>query len=212
MSTAPEWLDTGSNAWQLTASTFVGLQSIPGLMILYAGLVKSKWAVNSAFMAFYAFAAVMICWVLWAYKVAFGKHLLPFAGIPGPTLSMEYQMTQAILPTTGITAAFPMSTLVFFQFVFAAITLIITAGSFLGRMNLLAWIVFVPLWLTFSYCALPTLSGLVDSWLSSVPSISLAATLSTCPPVLQALWVHGGLVLAWMKIATTTAQTISAPS
>ena len=152
MATQPDWLDKGDNAWQMTAATLVGLQSVPGLMILYAGIVKSKWAINSAFMAFYAFAAVLICWVIWAYKVAFGKHMLPFAGIPGPTLSMEYQLTQAILPTSGITAAFPMSVMVYFQFVFAAITLIITAGAFLGRMNFLAWAVYVPLWLTFSYC------------------------------------------------------------
>lgn len=149
----PDWLDTGDNAWQLTAATLVGLQSVPGLMILYAGIVKSKWAINSAFMAFYAFAAVLICWVIWGYKIAFGEPMIPgLAGIPGPALSMEYELTQAILPTSGITAAFPMSTMVYFQFVFAAITLILTAGALLGRMNFLAWIIYVPLWLTFSYC------------------------------------------------------------
>jgi Amt family ammonium transporter len=56
---SPEWMNKGNNAWQLTAATLVGLQSIPGLVILYGSLVKSKWAVNSAFMAFYAFAAVL---------------------------------------------------------------------------------------------------------------------------------------------------------
>ena len=152
MATQPDWLDKGDNAWQMTAATLVGLQSVPGLMILYAGIVKSKWAINSAFMGFYAFAAVLICWVIWGYKLAFGYHMLPFAGIPGPSLSMEYQLTQALLPTSGITANFPMSVMVYFQFVFAAITLIITAGAFLGRMNFLAWVVYVPLWLTFSYC------------------------------------------------------------
>jgi Amt family ammonium transporter len=35
--------------------------------------------------------------------------------------------------------------------VFAAITLVIMAGGFLCRMNFLAWMVFVPLWLTLSY-------------------------------------------------------------
>ena len=149
--TTPTWLDKGDNAWQMTAATLVGLQSVPGLMVLYAGIVKSKWAINSAFMGFYAFAAVLLCWVIWAYKVAFGKHMLPFAGIPGPALSMEYQLTQALLPTSGISTNFPMSTMVYFQFVFAAITLVITAGAFLGRMNFLAWAIYVPLWLTFSY-------------------------------------------------------------
>jgi Amt family ammonium transporter len=41
--------------------------------------------------------------------------------------------------------------MIYFQFVFAAITLVLLAGSLLGRMNFLAWMVFVPLWLTFSY-------------------------------------------------------------
>lgn len=39
----------------------------------------------------------------------------------------------------------------YFQFVFAAITVVLIAGAYLGRMNFYAWIVFVPLWLTFSY-------------------------------------------------------------
>lgn len=31
-----EWLDTGNNAWQLTAASLVGLQSMSGLTIMYA--------------------------------------------------------------------------------------------------------------------------------------------------------------------------------
>lgn len=38
---APDWLKNGDNAWQLTAATLVGLQSVPGLMILYAGIGKA---------------------------------------------------------------------------------------------------------------------------------------------------------------------------
>jgi Amt family ammonium transporter len=42
--------------------------------------------------------------------------------------------------------------MVFFQFVFAAITVVILGGAVLARMNFRAWMIFVPLWLTFSYC------------------------------------------------------------
>ena len=35
--TEPDWLNAGDNAWQLSAATFVGLQSLPGLAVLYAG-------------------------------------------------------------------------------------------------------------------------------------------------------------------------------
>lgn len=76
----PDWLEKGDNAWQLTAASLVALQSVPGLVVLYAGWVKHKWAINSAFMAFYAFAAVMVCWMLWAYKESFGNQMLPFVG------------------------------------------------------------------------------------------------------------------------------------
>jgi Amt family ammonium transporter len=77
----PDWLNKGDNAWQLTAASFVALQSIPGLAVLYAGWVKHKWAINSAFMVFYGFSAVLICWVIWAYKAAFGVKMLPFVGM-----------------------------------------------------------------------------------------------------------------------------------
>src|SRR5271168_4572208 len=100
----PSWLIQGDNAWQLTAASLVALQSIPGLAIMYAGIVKRKWAINSAFMAFYAFAAVLICWVLWAYKMAFGKQLFPFVGVPGPLVTVENEIAQAILPASGVSA------------------------------------------------------------------------------------------------------------
>jgi Amt family ammonium transporter len=149
-----EWSseNTGDNAWQLTAASLVALQSVPGLVVLYAGIVKTKWAINSAFMAFYAFAAVLICWVLWGYKVGFGEQMLPFAGYPGPVVTIEQELANASLPTANLNPNFPMATMIYFQFVFAAITVIIMAGAFLGRMNFFAWMIFVPFWLTFSYC------------------------------------------------------------
>ncbi|MHB1567330.1 MAG: ammonium transporter [Acidiferrobacter sp.] len=145
------WLNTGDNAWQLTAATIVGLQSVPGLVVLYGGIVKKKWAINSAFMSLYAFAAVLIAWVLWAYNMGFGTEWTTFVGVPHPIVSMSDELKQALIPASNTTAAFPMATMVYFQFVFAAITLIIMAGAFLGRMNFKAWMIFVPLWLTFSY-------------------------------------------------------------
>ncbi|THF98359.1 hypothetical protein TEA_027385 [Camellia sinensis var. sinensis] len=162
-SAVPDWLNKGDNAWQMISATLVGLQSVPGLVILYGSIVKKKWAVNSAFMALYAFAAVVICWTTWAYKMSFGDKLLPFWGKAGPALGQKFLIKQAALPQTTqyfengdvetlmITPYYPMASMVWFQCVFAAITLILLAGSLLGRMNIKAWMMFVPLWLTFSY-------------------------------------------------------------
>src|ERR1700734_2920696 len=151
---SPQWLDTGDNAWQLAAATFVGLQSIPGLMVLYGGIVKKKWAINSAFMTLYAFASVLIVWVLFDYNMAFGPQWFSFLGKPSLAVSAAFTTGQATIPAAASgmpPLAFPMATLVFFQFVFAAITLIILAGSVLGRMSFKAWVIFCPVWMTLIY-------------------------------------------------------------
>jgi Amt family ammonium transporter len=143
----------------LAAATFVGLQSIPGLTVLYGGIVKKKWAINSAFMSIYAFASVLVVWVLFDYNMAFGPQWLSigeqgFLGTPIPATSAIFTTGQATIPAAASgmpPLAFPMATLVFFQFVFAAITVIILAGSLLGRMNFTAWMIFCPVWMTLVY-------------------------------------------------------------
>jgi len=159
---APSFLNSGDTAWQLTAATFVGIQSIPGLAILYGGVVKKKWALNSAVMCFYAFSIVLLVWVLWAYNMSFGDPLKipgpPFlqatVGVPHPAVLPDAEIGQANIPlaASGMPSLrFAGSAMIFFQFVFAAITPILIAGAVLARMNFRAWMIFVPLWTTFVY-------------------------------------------------------------
>jgi Amt family ammonium transporter len=110
-------------------------------------------------MSIYAFASVLVVWVLFDYNMAFGPHWLGiggnyFLGMPLPALSAAFSIGQATIPeaASGMPPIqFPMATLVYFQFVFAAITVIILAGSVLGRMSFRAWVLFCPLWMTLSY-------------------------------------------------------------
>ena len=139
--TAPTWLSSGDNAWQMTAATLVGLMSVPGLVVLYGGVMQKRWSINSMMLTFAAFATVLIVWVLWAYKMGFGTPIghgrgffSTFLGKPGPVLGHTAEQHQANIPLIG-TTAFPQSTLVYFQFVFAAITPILMLGSVLGRVN-----------------------------------------------------------------------------
>ncbi|XP_059645761.1 ammonium transporter 2 member 4-like [Cornus florida] len=165
---SPEWMNKGDNAWQLTAATLVGLQSIPGLVILYGSMVKKKWAINSALMAFYAFAAVLVCWVGWGYNMAFGYRLVAFWGKPDVALDQKFLLDRAFL------GYFPTATMVLFQFMFAGLRLILVAGALLGRMNFRAWMLFVPLWLTFSYTIGAYSIWNPDGWLAKLGVIDFA--------------------------------------
>ena len=101
-------LDTGNNSWQLTAATLVGLMSIPGLVVLYGGVMQKRWSVNSMMMAFVAFAIVLILWCLFALQDgASGSRCTSssdsgffgnFWGKPGSILSSSEPAEQAHIP------------------------------------------------------------------------------------------------------------------
>ena len=161
------WLNAGDNAWQMTAATFVGLMSLPGLAVLYGGVMQKRWSVNSMMLTFVAFCITLIVWVLWAFKMGFGSPIAhsgsgvfgtkgffgTFLGEPGSVLGHVGEEGQATIPsiTTGPPFHFPLSSLVYFQFVFAAITPILALGSVLGRVNFKAWIPYVAIWITVVY-------------------------------------------------------------
>jgi ammonium transporter, Amt family len=149
------WLSSGDNAWQMTAATLVGLMSIPALAVLYGGIVQRKWAVNTMMMVFSAFCLTLIVWVLWAFKMGFGSPLIStFVGKPETVVGPAGEQARANIPLlNGLMPKFrfPEGSLVYFQFVFAAITPILFIGSVIGRIKFKVWLLFVPLWITFAY-------------------------------------------------------------
>jgi Amt family ammonium transporter len=175
----PSWLNPADNTWQLTAATFVGLMSIPGLAVLYASIVPKKWAVNVLSMMFAGFSLVLVVWVLWGYKLGFGDTSLGggvkvihgvatqtqltgvggwthfwdnFVGKPGSIVNSYGEQAQAdSAANTIIPFHFPTASLAYFQFVFAAITPLLFLGSVVGRIKFTAWCILVPLWSTFVY-------------------------------------------------------------
>jgi Amt family ammonium transporter len=140
----------------MTAATLVGLMSIPALAVLYGGLVQKKWAINTVMMVFTTFGLVLIVWVLWGYKLAFGTPLVStFIGDPRTVLGHSALQGQANIPLlNGLMPNFriPAGSVIYFQFVFAAITPILFIGAVIGRVSFKVWLVFVPLWITFAYC------------------------------------------------------------
>jgi ammonium transporter, Amt family len=176
----PDWLNPGDNAWQLAAATLVGLMSLPGLAVLYGGLVQKKWAVNTMLMAFTGFSAVLVVWMLWGFKMGFGEPLKLGPGIlqaavgkPRSILGTDNQHEALIPLLDGLMPKFRFSetSLAYFQFVFAAITPLLFLGSVVGRINFKVWLLFVPLWSTFAYSVNAFLLWGGGWWAQAHPSV-----------------------------------------
>ncbi len=174
----PPWLSVGSNAWELTAATLVGLQSLPGLAVFYAGLAKKRFVVNTLLMIFYAFAAVLVVWLLGGYNFGFGAAGLKIGnlsilGIPTPATAGLFEGSQAVVGPGAFPLNIPTSTLVFFQFVFAAITPGLFVGAIIERVNFKAWMLFVPLWslLVYSPLAFWLFAG---GWLNQLGAVDFS--------------------------------------
>src|ERR1700727_2707540 len=102
----PHWLVAGDNAWQMTAATFVGLMSLPGLAVLYGGVMQKRWSVNSMMLTFVAFSLVLVAWGRGAFKMGFGSPIGSghgffdsFWGKSGTVLSAGAEEGQAIIPS-----------------------------------------------------------------------------------------------------------------
>src|SRR5436305_4044019 len=108
-------------------------------------------------MAFSGVCLVLIVWVLWVFKMGFGHAWIgTFLGRPGPVIGSFNEQGQAHIPSVSGAGLMPkfrfsQSALVYFQFVFAAITPLLLLGSVIGRISFKVWLIFVPLWSTFAY-------------------------------------------------------------
>ena len=157
----PKWLNPADNTWQLISATLVGLMSLPGIAVLYGGLVRKKWIVNTMLMVFSGFSLTLVVWMLWGYNLAFGpqSHFgatgsfwSGFIGHFTPLSTAGAEQGQAVSgANTLVPFHYPTATFAYFQFVFAAITPLLFLGGLVGRLKFKAWLLIVPLWITMIY-------------------------------------------------------------
>jgi len=157
---APSWLNSGDTSWQMTAATLVGFMSVPGLVVLYGGVMQKRWSINSMMLTFAAFAVVSHR--LGAVRIQDGVRRPVPRNIPWriPRELHRLSPDRSSVPRSSRARATSRcwgarrsrnprwST---FQFVFAAITPILMLGwcwdASTSRRGSRSW----PLWITFVY-------------------------------------------------------------
>ncbi|MCI1641944.1 MAG: ammonium transporter [Actinomyces sp.] len=140
-------LDTGATAWMLTSASLVLLMT-PGLALFYGGMSRTKSVLNMMMMSFGVIAVVAVVYPLWGYSMSYGPT--DIGGIfanPFEWFGLRGSFDGAAVDGYGV----PGWVGVAFQMTFAIITVALISGSLAERVRFSTWLVFVLLWVTFSY-------------------------------------------------------------
>lgn len=133
-------VDTGNTAWILMSSALVMLMT-PGLGFFHAGITGSKNTTNTLLMSMMTMALVTVQWVLVGYSFSFGEGNDWLGHFDWAALR---NMGTNVSSTYGV--KIPQLAFVAFQNMFAQITPALISGAVLGRMNFMAYVLFVFIW------------------------------------------------------------------
>ncbi|WP_212723165.1 ammonium transporter [Nocardioides jishulii] len=138
-------MDTGYHAWMLVSASFVLMMTTPALALFYGGMSRSKSVLNMMMMSFSSVGIVGIVYVLWGYSMSYSTNE---AGESTSVLGLfanpfEWFGLEGYDPSGYIGVGF--------QLTFAVITAALISGAVADRLKFSAWVLFLPLWVTFSY-------------------------------------------------------------
>jgi len=129
-------LNAADTAWMLVATAFV-LMMTPALGFFYAGMVRSKNALNTLMMSFAPLGFVGIAWAVAGYSIAFA----PGSAWSG---SLRYLLLRGVgLEAQG---SIPHVLFMAYQATFAIITAALISGAIVERMRFTPYLIFVTLW------------------------------------------------------------------
>lgn len=172
-------IDSGDNAWMLTASALVLVMTPAGLAMFYGGLSRYKNAVSTVHMVFIAVGLISVQWVLWGYSLAFGPDATGHGFIGNfDWAGLNYVFHD--VPSDVYATSIPHGTFMVFQMMFAIITPALIVASLAERMKWSAFVIFVVIWSTFVYdfAAHWTWSlgagGTMSGWTGNLPSLDFA--------------------------------------
>ena len=177
-------------AWMLICTVLVMLMTIPGIILFYSGMLRSKNALSIVAHTVAGAAVVTLMWAVVAYSVAFssgngyfGDLARVFAhGLIGPKVSAH-----AIAPTV------PESVFFLFQLSFAVITFALILGATAERMRLSVTILFAAFWVVLVYAPVAHWVWQPSGWLAKLGHMDFAGG-----TVVHIVSGASGVVAAWV--------------
>ncbi|MBN7121252.1 ammonium transporter AmtB [Erwinia billingiae] len=143
MAAAPAVADKADNAFMMICTALVLFMTLPGIALFYGGLLRAKNVLSMMTQVSVTFAMVCVLWMLYGYSLAFSEGNAFFGGFSMAMLKN--------IQLTSLVGTFYQYIHVSFQASFACITVGLIVGSIAERVRFSAVLIFVAIWLTFSY-------------------------------------------------------------
>lgn len=140
---APAVLNSGDTAWMIVATVLVIIMAVPGLAIFYGGLARAKNMLSVLMQVMVTFSLLSVLWAVFGYSLVFTDGNAVIGGLSKAFLN-------GITPDS-LQGTIPELLFVTFQMTFAAITPALIVGGFAERIKFSAVLLFMALWMTFSY-------------------------------------------------------------
>ena len=138
-------IDTGDTAWLITATALVLFMTLPGLALLYGGLVRAENLLSVLMQCFAIACLVSVVWLIGAYSLAFSGSGEWIGDLNKALLSGVARDAVAANTTIPETVFFT------FQMTFAIITPALMVGAFVERLRFDALLLFTLLWVLLVY-------------------------------------------------------------
>jgi ammonium transporter, Amt family len=139
-------INAADTAWITTATALVLMMTMPGLALLYAGMVRKKHLLGVMAQCLAALMIVSVLWMIAGYSLTF----VGGGSIIG-TLDRFFLAGMTMDSVNDLANNLPESLFMAFQMTFAIITVALVAGSVADRMKFSAFVLFCILWLFFVY-------------------------------------------------------------
>ena len=153
----------GHNAWLMTSTLLVLFMTLPGLALLYGGLVRQKNVLSVLAQCLGIAGLVTILWWAVGYSLVFAPGC-PFFG------SLRYAFLRGVSSAPNTDYSFWVSHNVFaiYQLMFAIITPALIIGSVAERMKFSAVMAIIGLWMFFVYFPLAHMVWGIDGLMNGV--------------------------------------------
>ena len=191
---APVAVNGADTAWLLICTVLVMMMTVPGIILFYGGMLRTKNALSIVAHTVAAGAVVTLAWATVGYSLAFTPGSGWTAGLFG---GFSRAFGAGLLGTSAgshpAAPTVPESAFFMFQLAFAIITFAIILGATAERMKLGVTVIFAALWSTLVYAPVAHWIWHPTGWLAAMGHMDFAGG-----TVVHIASGASGLVAAWV--------------